>query len=368
MVAMSGGVDSSMAAVLLQEAGYDVTGVTMALWPPDTPPPPGETGCCSLSAVDDARRVAGILEIPYYVLNFRELFQHHVINYFIQSYLEGETPNPCIACNRFIKFQALLEKADALGMDYLATGHYARCWYNRELRRYILAKGKDINKDQSYALYTFTQEQLSHMLLPLGEYTKEEIRRLAEKYNLPVAQKEDSQEICFITRGDYRGYLQEKVPERIAPGPIVDVDGRVLGKHRGLPFYTVGQRKGLGLSMGKPFFVVNLDRERNAVVVGPEEYLYRKVLYARENNYILWDAQELPVEAEVEVKIRYKAPAEPAVIKPLANGRSRVEFHAPQRAITPGQSVVYYQEDLVAGGGIIESTSPAGVRELDEPD
>lgn len=350
---MSGGVDSSTAALLLKEAGYEVTGVTMALWPEDTPPPAGESGCCSLSAVDDARRVAGLLDIPYYVLNFRELFEHEVIDYFIASYLEGETPNPCIACNRRLKFGALLEKARALDMDYVATGHYARRWYDAKRSRYLLGKGRDADKDQSYALYSFTQEQLAHTLLPLGDYTKEEVREIAVRHGLPVAQKTESQDICFITEGDYRDYLQAKVPQAIKPGPILDVSGRVLGQHRGLPFYTIGQRKGLGLAMGKPYFVVALDRWRNAVIVGLEEDLQRRVLYSRDNNYILWG--ELPSEARVMAKIRYRAPAAIATWRPLQDGRAMLEFDEPQRAITPGQAVVYYQGDLVVGGGLIET-------------
>ncbi|WP_406678725.1 tRNA 2-thiouridine(34) synthase MnmA [Moorella sp. ACPs] len=354
MVAMSGGVDSSTAAALLKEAGYEVIGVTLDQWPEGTPPPAGETGCCSLTAVDDARRVAGILDIPYYVLNFRELFEREVIDYFINSYLKGETPNPCIACNRRVRFDALLKKARALGMDYLATGHYARRLYDARRGRYLLAKGRDADKDQSYVLYSFTQEQLAHTLLPLGDYTKKEVRQIAKSYGLPVAEKAESQDICFITEGDYRDYLRSKVGQAIKPGPILDVKGRVVGRHQGLPYYTIGQRKGLGLALGKPCFVVALDPERNAVIVGGKEDLERRVLFSRDNNYILWG--ELPSRARVTAKIRYRAPEAAATVYPMEDGRARLEFDEPQRAITPGQAVVYYQGDLVVGGGTIEAT------------
>lgn len=351
MVAMSGGVDSSTTAALLKEQGYEVIGVTLEIWPLDVPPPPGEVGCCSLSAVEDARRVANLLGIPHYVLNFRSMFQEKVIDYFISDYLEGRTPNPCIACNRFIKFEALLRKALALGMDYLATGHYARIFYDKERGRYLLAKGRDPNKDQSYVLYTFTQEQLARTLLPLGEYTKDEVRQMAKAYGLPVARKPESQEICFVTVGDYREFIREKAGVPIQPGPILDVKGRVLGQHRGLPYYTVGQRRGLGVALGRPVFVVALDPRRNAVIVGNEEDLLQSKLRSRDNNYILWD--EPPPEVEIKAKIRYRSPEAPAVLRPQAYGVAEVEFKEPQRAITPGQAVVYYQGDLVVGGGTI---------------
>ncbi|MDN5348156.1 MAG: tRNA-uridine 2-sulfurtransferase [Clostridia bacterium] len=351
MVAMSGGVDSSTAAALLKEEGYEVVGVTLQIWPEDMPPPPGEVGCCSVQAVEDARRVAQILGFPYYVMNFRQVFQGKVIDYFIHEYLSGRTPNPCIACNRYIKFGALLRKALALGMDYIATGHYARIFYDAGRGRYLLAKGRDADKDQSYALYTFSQFELAHTLLPLGNYKKSEVREIAEGLGLPVARKAESQEICFVSQGSYREFLEVRAKKPIRPGPIFDSRGNYLGRHQGLPFYTVGQRRGLKLAAGIPLYVLALDPERNALIVGTEEELLQKKLWARDNNFILWEKP--PAEARVTAKIRYRAPEAEAILRPQDEG-VEVEFLEPQRAIAPGQAVVYYQGDLVVGGGTIE--------------
>lgn len=351
LVAMSGGVDSSVTVHLLKEQGYEVIGITMQQWPADTPLPEGETGCCSLSAVEDARRVAQKLDIPHYVLNYRDLFQEQVIDYFIEEYLKGRTPNPCMACNRVYRFGALVQKANELEIDYIATGHYARVYYHEERKRYVLAKGIDTNKDQSYFLYGFTQEQLERTLLPIGNYTKPQIREIAAQLGLPVAKKPESQEICFIPDNDYRGFLKDKSPSSLEPGPFLDEQGRVLGQHQGIACYTVGQRKGLGLALGFPVYVLDIDPERNAVIVGPETSLYSKGLSALDNNFILLD--ELTEPMEVTVKIRYRSPAVPAIIKPKGQG-VEVLFKEPQKAVTPGQAVVYYQEDLVMGGGIIE--------------
>lgn len=355
MVAMSGGVDSSVTAAILAERGYRVIGVTMQIWPDLDPEEEiRQGGCCSLAAVDDARRVAGILDIPYYVLNFRDVFADKVIDYFVAEYARGRTPNPCIACNRYIKFEQLMDRARALGADYLATGHYARVLKDGD--RYALARAVDEGKDQTYALYTLTQDQLARLLLPLGDYRKEDVRRRAAALGLPVADKPDSVEICFVVQGKYGEFVAGWNPGAVTPGPILDRDGRLLGIHRGLPYYTVGQRRGLGIAGPHAYYVTDLDRERNAVIIGPEEALYRVEMEVSDVNYISGDAPAGPVPAEV--KIRYAAEAAPALLEPLPDGRARVRFQRPQRAITPGQAAVFYQGDLVLGGGTIERSMP----------
>jgi len=354
VVAMSGGVDSSLAASLLKEAGYRVIGMTMRLWSEADEDPellPAEDRCCALTATNDARRVAEALGIPHYVVNLRDAFYREVVEDFLSAYAQGETPNPCIICNRRLKFGLLWEKARALGADYLATGHYARVSYDPGRGRYLLKKGLDPAKDQAYALYTLTQEQLSRTLFPLGELTKEETRRLAQERGLITARKPESQEICFIPDNDYRRFLKKRLPEAIKPGPIKDDRGRVLGQHQGLPFYTVGQRKGLGLAAGEPLYVLRLLPEENALVVGKKEEVYHRQLLADHLNFIAIPGLEGPLR--VNGKIRYASREAPAVIEPAGPGQLRCRFDEPQWGITPGQSAVFYDGDIVVGGGII---------------
>ena len=350
MLGMSGGVDSSVAALLLLEQGYDVTGVTLKLRPDDPSFMPPAGGCCSLEDVDDARRVANQLGIPHYVLNFTDLFAGRVIDYFAAAYQAGLTPNPCIACNRFIKFDALLQRALAMEFDYIATGHYAVIERGQNGR--WLLRRSPAAKDQSYVLYCMTQEQLSHTLMPLGRYAKEEARALAERHRLPVARKPDSQEICFVPDNDYAGFLERYTGKRAPAGDFVDGAGRVLGRHRGITRYTVGQRKGLGVAFGKPMYVTRLDPERNAVVLGEEGSQYRAALTAADLNFIPFDRPDGPLR--VTAKIRYQAQPAPAVLTMEEDATARVVFDTPQRSVTPGQAVVFYQGDLVVGGGVIE--------------
>lgn len=346
---MSGGVDSSVAAALLKQQGYDVIGATMQIWPDSGTDRTG--GCCSLSAVEDARRVADAVGIPHYVLNLQDEFRKYVIDDFVEEYRSGRTPNPCVRCNQFVKFEILLQRAMSLGADMIATGHYARIEKDQDGGRWLLKRAGDPTKDQSYALYTMTQEQLSKTLFPLGDTSKEQTRAMAAELGLAVADKPDSQEICFVPDNKYANFLSEAAPELASPGPILDTQGKVLGEHRGIAFYTIGQRKGLGIAVGKPMYVVEIDKTRNAVVLGDNSDLYRDELFAKSVNLVA--TQSLEGCVVVSAKIRYNMQDSPAEACPAGPGAIRVRFEKAQRAVTPGQSVVLYDGDTVFGGGII---------------
>ncbi|HEX3045301.1 MAG TPA: tRNA 2-thiouridine(34) synthase MnmA [Bacillota bacterium] len=353
VAAMSGGVDSSVAAALLLEQGYEVIGVTMQLWDPGLPyglEPEG--GCCSLGAVEDARAVANQLGIPYYVLNFQREFRNSVVDYFVDEYLQGRTPNPCIMCNHSLKFGRLLEKAQGLDADFIATGHYVRNEQDLDSGRWLLRKGIDTGKDQSYVLYGLTQEQLSRSLFPLGSFTKPMIREKATDLGLRVASKPESQEICFVPDQDYGRFIAEYHPEAARPGEIRDVSGKVLANHTGIANFTIGQRKGLGIAAGIPLYVTEIRPATDEVIVGTADQVFADTLVASNLNWITWTNLEQPLE--VEAKIRYSAKPAKAMVKPLPGDRVEVHFQTPQRAITPGQAVVFYHGDLVLGGGTID--------------
>jgi tRNA-specific 2-thiouridylase len=348
IVAMSGGVDSSVAAALLVEQGYEVVGLMLRLW--------AEQGgaanrCCTPDAVADARRVADQLGIPFYVRDYKDTFKQTVVDFFIEGYAQGVTPNPCVVCNRDIRFDKLLKEALSLGGDYLATGHYVRVQQASD-GSYQLLKGLDPGKDQSYVLYTMTQERLAHLTFPIGGHTKAEIRQIAADKRLPVFNRPDSQDLCFLGEGDYRAFLQRRAPQVMQPGPIVNAQGQVVGQHQGLAFYTIGQRKGLGIAAPEPLYVLHLDTERNHLVVGSAEELGQTQLLAEQVSYI---SGQLPLEAlTIRAKIRYKAREVGAVLTPLAGARASLSFETPLRDITPGQAVVFYQGDQLLGGGIIQ--------------
>ncbi len=381
---MSGGVDSSLAAALLAEQGYEVTGVMMRLWSEVAAGVESSNKCCSLEAVDDARRVADLLGIPFYLINVEQPFKQRVVDFTVASYLAGETPNPCVQCNRHIRFDYLFNYAMSLGADYLATGHYARVRRpdgNQSLvispqsprhpsvqppSHHSLLTGLDPAKDQSYVLHVLTQETLARVLFPVGEYSKPHVRQMAAERGLPVASRHDSQDLCFLADGDYRRFLRDWTPQgAIEPGPIVDSGGRVLGRHNGLPFYTVGQRKGLGalataprsgavagVAAPEPLFVLRLEPASNTLVVGPAAELGRDHLTAHSVNWIAGQPPAGPFE--VQVKIRYKARPAVATVAPLSDGRVDVRLAQPLRDITRGQAAVFYQGEVCLGGGLIE--------------
>ncbi len=345
---MSGGVDSSTAAALLVEDGFDVTGVTLDVWPAGEEY--SEKSCCGFSAAQDARRVCHKLGIPHYVLNFRDVFEQTVISDFCREYRRGRTPNPCIRCNQLVKFDVLLERAKALGARYLATGHYARI--KREAGTFHLLKGIDPFKDQSYVLYTLTQEQLGSILFPLGELTKEKVRDKAATLGLRVAKKPESQEICFVPEGDYAEFVAARCGKPRA-GAIEDVSGKVVGRHEGIERYTIGQRKGLGPALPGPKYVVRVEPERNVVVVGGESDLYSSELVAENVSWTLPAAPKLPLA--VAAKVRYNMEESPAVVEDAGEGNALVRFERAQRAIAPGQAAVFYVGEEVVGGGTIAS-------------
>ena len=351
MIAMSGGVDSSVAALLMRKNGFDCTGVTMRLYRDPGFSEYGPKSCCSDEDEEDASFVCHQLDIPHESACFSKLFEHKVIRKFIREYEAGRTPNPCIDCNRFLKFEALLEHACTEGFNVLATGHYARIRRCEDTGRLQLFKAADKGKDQSYVLYMLTQEQLAHLRLPLGGLPKTEVRRIADAHGLVNASKRDSQDICFVPDGDYIRFLERWTGKTYPAGEIVDLSGRVVGQHRGLIRYTVGQRRGLGLPMGERVYVVGRDTAKNELIVGPEEALYRRTLYASDFNWL--SIPEPPEPIRAAARTRYRQAEHPATVFPLPQGRVKIVFDEPQRAITPGQAVVLYDGELVLGGGTI---------------
>ncbi len=351
VVGMSGGVDSSVCAYLLKEQGYEVIGVTMRIWQDeDVEQVEDNGGCCGLSAVDDARRVCDFLEIPFYVLNFKEEFKKSVIDYFVEEYLDGKTPNPCIACNRYVKWESLLEKAIKLGADYIATGHYARI-VQLDNGRFALKTSATAQKDQTYALYNLSQYQLSKTIMPVGEYTKDEVRKIAEQIGLLVANKPDSQEICFIPDNNHGKFIEEFTGKKLKAGNFVDLNGNILGKHKGIANYTIGQRKGLGIAFSKPMYVCEINISKNEVVLCDDEQLFKTELFATDLNFIA--IESLTEKMRVTAKIRYSHKVAPCEIEIVDKDLLKCTFETPQRAITPGQAVVFYDQDLVIGGGKI---------------
>jgi tRNA-specific 2-thiouridylase len=370
---MSGGVDSSATAALLIEQGYDVIGITLKLWPQDCVNR-AEDKCCGPQAVTDARSVCDKLDIPYYLIDEAAEFQKHVIQYFADEYKAGRTPNPCVMCNQNLKFGRLIDRADQLGAQFIATGHFARVEFSPHTNgraelplgqdarqrvptkfpgRYLLKRGRDLKKDQSYFLFSLRQDQLARAIFPLGEKTKSDTREVARHCQLKTADKEESMEICFVPDNNYGGFLQQANLVQKHRGDIVDLHGRVLGHHNGIEFYTIGQRKGLGITTPKPVYVVEVDAENNRVVVGDESALDRDEFTATNCNWHPFDKLTEPIEATA--KIRYNHPGTPATVTPTGNGSVKVKIHSAQRAITPGQAAVFYRDDLVLGGGWIVS-------------
>jgi tRNA-uridine 2-sulfurtransferase len=350
VIAMSGGVDSSVAAALLLQAGYEVIGMMLRLW--------SESGreddnrCCTPDAMAQARRVAAILGFPFYAIDAQEVFHDKVVNYFIESYRQGDTPNPCLVCNRQVRWEFLLERALALGANYLATGHYVRLGQNSQ-NQYQILRAVDPDKDQSYVLHILNQDKLTHAKFPLGNYRKTVIRQLAQDFGLPVAQRPDSQDLCFLGADDYRSFLIRNAPNTHHPGPILTQAGDRLGEHQGLAFYTIGQRKGLGISSPRPLYVIQKDLNRNALIVGQADELGRQELIATKTNWISGKTPENPFRAQV--KIRYKANLAWGLVTPLENQSIHIAFDEPLRDITAGQAAVIYDDEICLGGGIIRA-------------
>lgn len=348
VVAMSGGVDSSVAAALLKEQGYDVIGMMLRLW--SEPGKEDSNRCCTPDSMAQARRVAAKLDIPFYVIDAKDVFRETVVEYFLEGYARGETPNPCLICNRKVRWTFLLDHALALGAEFMATGHYARV-KKEENGKIVLLRAVDQSKDQAYVLHVLDQEKLKHALFPVGDYTKSEIRQIAEKHGLPTASRKDSQDLCFLAGDDYRNFLQRNAVEMLKPGEIITQNGVVVGAHNGLANYTIGQRKGLGVASPVPLYVITKNATSNTLVVGTQEQLGSRELIARDVN---WVSGEAPGEQfRAEVKIRYTAKEAEALVTPVGENQAHVMFDAPQRDITAGQAAVFFQNDLLIGGGII---------------
>ena len=339
VVAMSGGVDSSLAAALLKEEGYDVLGITIHHYDGN-------------ESLESAEQATQNLEIPWHVLDFTKEFKSIVIEYFCNEYLVGRTPNPCVICNLKIKFGLLLKKVKSLGADYLATGHYAINEYAQKSKGFLLKRGADESKDQSYFLYRLNQDILPYIFFPLGKFKKKQTRKLAKKYGLKNYKKAESQEICFIQNDNYRKFLTQHIKDAIKPGKFIDKEGKILGDHQGIPFYTIGQRKGLGVSLNKRMYVTEINSRQNVITLGDDKDLYRDKLLVKDLNFVSGDKLSNSIKAEV--KIRYNSKKSPAIISPYGENRFLISFEKPQRAVTPGQSAVFYQGDVVVGGGIIE--------------
>lgn len=350
LVGMSGGVDSSAAAAILLEQGYDVSGCTLRLSPRETE----DGGCCSMNDVYDAKSVCRKLGIDHYTFNMKDSFEEYVMRPFAESYIHGETPNPCILCNKHIKFDLMLKRAELLGFDRIATGHYAGVRFDEKTGKYSLVRSEDMKKDQTYVLYSLTQEQLSKTLFPLSGITKEEVRKLADKYDFVNSDKPDSQDICFVPDGDHAGFICGYTRYSPSEGNFIDNDGNILGKHGGIIKYTIGQRRGLGVTFGKPVFVTEKNAENNTVVLGSEEELMSSVIYLKDVNII--SGEPLETGMQVTAKTRYSAREQQAAVYPLADGRARVEFTSPVRAAAPGQACVFYSGQETLGGGRIEYT------------